>query len=446
MVACPHHDCSAALGGIDYFYPVLGGCPFYLHPVLVFRSGRLRGRKENTTQVNNYRGWLVPQYAFKNQGKRFLIAALDRIGSLIVSPFRFFQHPVDVHKIRRILIIRLDSLGDLLMTRPAIHALRKRFPQAQIELLMSEKWAPLFHQTSEVDKVIAWEAAWHEGRRSFPWMIRSLFRLAQKLRRQKFDLAIDFRGDMRHILLMALAGIPHRYGYGITGGGFLLTHQGRYAFDRHQVFVNLGLLEGLGIDEEPIQIPLAVSRESYRKFWDKEIVRSIGVDRPRIIIHPGAAYPSKRWPVKKYAEIITALLKDRLGIMVLIGTQNEKNEMNQLVFNDPGVLDLRGMTALEELPALFEACDLYLGNDSGPAHLAATQGLEVISVFSGTNDYRAWHPWTKSLSLIRYNVPCSPCEARQCPLIHHDCMEKISVPEVISKVKEVLIRKGQLRV
>ncbi|MBI3313818.1 MAG: glycosyltransferase family 9 protein [Candidatus Omnitrophica bacterium] len=384
------------------------------------------------------------RYAFKAWWKRALIALMDFAGYLIFAPFRFKSVFVP-HKIQRILIIRLDSLGDVLMTRPAVHALRKHLPHARIELLVSEKWEALFRDTTEVDEVIALKENWLDQKLSWMATLRNIILLSKALRRKKFDLAIDFRGDLLNILLMTLAGIPRRYGYGITGGDFLLTHSAHYAFDRHQVFVNLALVDDLVQEEDPGQAPLAINRERYRKFWDKEAIRRLGEERPRIVIHPGAAYPSKRWPGQKYRELIMSLLNERLGSVILIGTRKEKEEMKNLNFSGTEILDLRGETTLEELPVLFEACDVYIGNDSGPAHLAAAQGMEIISIFSGTNDFRVWHPWTKTLHLFRHDVPCSPCEAKECPLKHHDCMEKISMNDVLSKLKEILVRKGQLR-
>jgi len=134
--------------------------------------------------------------------------------------------------------------------------------------------------------------------------------------------------------------------------------------------------------------------------------------------------------------LIARVLDQNLAQIFLIGTETEKQEMP--FAPRPGLMDMRGKTALEELPILFDLCDLFVGNDSGPAHIAAAQGIETVVLFSGTNEAAVWKPWTSRLHLLQHAVPCSPCEAKICPLGHHDCMKKINVDEVFEKIKMLL--------
>ena len=380
------------------------------------------------------------RYAFKNKSKRFWAALGDAVGHAAFLVPRFLKPKLDLARIKKILVIRLDHLGDVAMTRPALQALFNHFPHAQIDLLVPAETAPLLQDSREVRKILTMEHSWF-SKSSLKEQWREAQNILGHLKEQHYDLGIDFRGDLRNILLMAFAGIPERFGYGRTGGGFLLTYLGKYSRKEHQVELNRKLLRPLGIDEEPANEPFLYSQSRKLQFWESTGRLLPEGARPRIVIHPGAGYPSKRWPASKFKTLIERILAENLGPIILIGTETEKNLLS-LDVRDPRLIDLRGKTRLEELPILLDACHVFIGNDSGPSHIAAAQGLPLILLFSGTNDALVWHPWAKSIALIRHEVPCSPCEARECPLIHHDCMEKISVEEVLAQLRVALNKAG----
>jgi heptosyltransferase-2 len=232
-------------------------------------------------------------------------------------------------------------------------------------------------------------------------------------------------------------------GYGITGGGFLLTHEGKYSFEEHQVILNMALLRAMGINEAALPEPFTYSGERKRRFWNlhgEELARA-GSSK-RIVIHAGAGYPSKRWPPERYDELVKRILYSKLGQIVLVGTEAEKELWKCPSEKSNWIVDLRGKTRICDLPILYDTAQVFVGSDSGPAHIAAAQGLEVVVIYSGTNDHRVWCPGTEHLNLIRHPVDCSPCEARTCPLQHHDCMKKISVSRVFDAIKAVLYAKN----
>lgn len=356
-------------------------------------------------------GRFLPQYAFRRWEKRAAACLLDLIGSLFFLPLKFIGRRSHHDSPRKILVIRLDSIGDVVMTKPAIEALRRKFPKAEIDLLIAPQAASLFQHEPELCRVIEFKPSRH---------------ILSKIRKNRYEVGIDFRGDLRNILLMTLAGIPCRLGYGRTGGGFLLTSCPPYDLKKHQVFLNMRLLTFFGIYGGPVL-------SSFRH--EKDSINASLPGKPRIAIHMGAGYPSKRWPKENYLQLIDRIRNEGLGEIILIGTEEDRNEI-PIVEGD--VIDLRGKTDLADLAVLFETCDLFVGNDSGPAHIAAAQGIDVFVIFSGTNDAARWHPWTNRLHLERHVVPCSPCESRECPLGHHDCMKKIPVGRVLSRVKGIL--------
>ena len=376
-------------------------------------------------------------YVYKHGPKRIAASLLDAAGDLLTLPFR--RPPVKVGNPKKILVIRIDQIGDAVMTRPAIKRLAESFPHAPIDVLASEQTAPLFRATPGISEVLVFQNSWLSTGASFFSSLAASGRIITLLRSKRYDLGIDFRGDLRSIALMAVAGIPIRVGFGITGGGFLLTHEASFPRDTHQVESNCRLLSVLGLELKAQGLDRFDYSKSHQEGFQQRLGSLLGESGlPRILIHPGANYPSKRWPQENFKELISKISRENMGRVILIGSNDEKDVL--AINGSEHIADLRGLTRLEDLPVISDLCDLYIGNDSGPAHIAAAQGMEVVLLASGTNDIRYWHPWTNRLHLVQHTVPCSPCEARECPLGHHDCMTKISVSQVMQVVRTILQR------
>lgn len=382
--------------------------------------------------------YLKDRYNFKRWEKRVLAYALDLLGYGATAVWRSLFPPKEPDQIRRILAVRLDHLGDIVMTRPALAALKARYPDAELDVLVSEEYRPLLEGQKDFHQVLGYRMHWFARARDWQRAISEYFAVLDRLRKRKYDLGVDFRGDARNILLMTLASIAKRLGYGRTGGGFLLTRETVYPASDHQVEVNLALLESLGVSAAHALRPFQYSEARRQDFWDRFRDTLGAKNGPRIVIHPGAGYPSKQWGSLKYWELVRRILQEQLGQVVLIGTESEKGDLPDIDASEGALIDLRGKTELADLPVLFDHSDFFIGNDSGPAHLAAAQGLEVLSIFSGTNDSRLWRPWTNRLHLVDHPVACSPCEARVCPLGHHDCMEKIPAERVYQTLEEMI--------
>lgn len=383
-------------------------------------------------------GFLSRRYLFKQRSKRFVVWCFDLAGRILFFPLKLSRRPLDLKQIQHILVIRADHLGDVVMTKPALEALHRRFPHAAIDLLTSVDAAPLYEDAREIREVITWRHNWFSKKSSLREKLFESYALVSYLRARKYDLGIDFRGDLRHILLMFLAGVGHRLGYGMTGGHFLLQERPDYNHLNHQVQLNLALLKNLHVSQDNHLSPFSYSRDQKKNFWDRLGCFLGTTAKPRIVMHLGAGYPSKRWPGEKFLDLIQRIGDQELAEIVLIGTEEERLLLPNTEKIQGKIIDLRGQTSLKDLLILMDSCDLFVGNDSGPAHLAAAQGLESVVIFSGTNHADIWHPWTKRLHLIHHDVPCSPCESEHCPLRHHDCMEKISTAEVLAAIREIV--------
>lgn len=378
---------------------------------------------------------LRQKYRFRTWYKRCLALCFDAFGRLLSrgKPSEF-----NPQTIRKILLVRLDHLGDVIMTAPAVDAVCTAFPQAQIDYLIAAEAAPLYHEDRRFRNILPFHRHWFIKKKTkFFSRWKEIFSLIRRLRAENYDLAVDFRGDLRSILLLSLSRTGFRLGYGVTGGSPLLSYTEKYSAFSHQILLNLKLLECLGIQGKPVLRPFARTDEEKQKFSGSFESLLPPCHLPRLVIHPGAGYPSKRWPGERYKQVIESLLKARSAQMILIGTDEEKSLLPDLP-QDELLVDLRGKTKLRDLLPLLSACQIFLGNDSGPAHIAAAQGLELVILFSGTNDPALWHPWTEKLHLLVHPVPCSPCEAKECPLGHHQCLKEIDTESVLNTIKKIL--------
>lgn len=372
------------------------------------------------------------RYVFKKRWKRVLVAGFDLAGRFLQSFFKRNERNLFFDP-RKILVIRIDSMGDGVLSLSAIQALRKRFPRSQIDFLASPPVKDLFALFFPESKIHLLEKSWLTGR----VILSGLFEITKKIKAERYDLAIDFRGDLRTILLMAWAGIPHRWGRDGAGGGFLLTRQLSSSYEIHEAIENLLLVRG-GLEKPGAPFFLKPSLAE-----DPEVCKWLAPyqDQKKVVIHVGAGYPSKRWPTASFLEIARRIHEEERGVPIFVGGGEEKRLLKPFEKDfDSKFLNLAGKTTLAQLLALLKEADLYIGNDSGPAHLAALLDRKLLIIFSGANDFRKWAPWSNRLRLLTHPVPCSPCEERVCPLKRQVCLQEISVDEVCHAAQEMLQR------
>ena len=364
-------------------------------------------------------------YLFKKKWKRTAIRIFDLLGNCLTL-FGLTRKKFSPEKIRNILVFRVDSLGDGVLTLPAIKFLQERFPKAEIDFVVSPAVQEFYGQYFPLAKLYRMPEV----------TLKNCFQLAETLKKHPYDLGIDFRGDQRIILTMFLARIPHRWGREGTGGGFLLTQRLAHPFTRHEVLENLALVGKNGF-AATAEFPSHSESSRESETAEKWLRASAG--QKKIVIHIGAGYPSKRWSIARFVEVASEIRKRGLGTPIFIGTKEEARllEPYRQKF-DSSWLDLVGKTSLPELLSVLRHADLFIGNDSGPAHLAALLNRKLVVIFSGTNDYRQWAPWSSKLRIVNHPVPCSPCEEKICPLRKQICLEDVSVEEVLQETEALL--------
>jgi len=317
------------------------------------------------------------------------------------------------------------------MALPALCAVRKRFPDAEIAIVARPYVADIYSDQGICNHLIPYDPkALHAG-------LSGRERLASELRQHKFDTALLLQNAFDAAWLAWRAKIPERIGYARDGRSLLLTRAvpvpRNGEIPAHEKFYYLELLRRAGwLDSVPDEsfIGLRVPEEKSRRAEECLLNSGVRQGAVRIAIGAGASYGSaKCWPPSRFAEVANRLQSEANADVILFGTAGEatvstaiSSEMRRLP------IDLTGKTAISDLPALLSQCHLFIGNDSGAMHVAAAVGLPVVAVFGPTDPFGT-APVTPRCSIIRQKPYCSPCFLRRCPTDHR-CMTAITPDNV----------------
>lgn len=373
-------------------------------------------------------------YTLKNKFYVIIIFIFDLIGTTITMPFGLFRvrMPKDI---RKILVIRLDHIGDTIFATPAFHAIKEAYPSARLDVLVNKQSKDVVKNNPHIDRIMTYDAPWFKQKNRRLIKLKEFLRLAKALRGEKYDVGIDLRGDSRHIVLMLLAAIRYRIGYGITGCGFLLNKEVGFRPNVHEFEHNLDILRAVGIRAVYKKSELFITDE--HETFAKEFYTNNGLSEKDFVvcIHSGAGYPSKRWLPKKWAQLINALRQQFNAEIVIIGTKDDKTVSDNIKeIAKTKVIDAVGKTTLNGLAALLKKANLFIGTDSGPSHIAAAVDTPSVILYSGTNDARQWAPLGKKIIIIQKELPCRECEKLKCA--NNVCMDLITVNEVMEAAKK----------
>ncbi len=364
---------------------------------------------------------------------------------------------------KKILLIKLSAVGDVVQTIPILNKLRRRYPAARLDWLVTPPIAELLQHNPAITNVIEFERReW-----STPWRLTpfaSAARLVAKLRAVEYDLVLDLQGQLRSAVFAFASGAPVRIGFdrpranlwassarklpelarkhawqGAREGSWLaytdfisLPTLDMHAVDRYlSAGPMLGLENGTADFSFPIPPEANVRIEALKDYY--------GIGGAKLVaMAPGTIWETKQWRSDAFAEVARAFVQKGFAV-ALIGSARERAVCEDVARLAPGAINLAGETTLSELAALIRGAAICLTNDSGPMHLAVALDRPVVCVFGPTDPLWAG-PYRRNDAVLRAALPCSPCYLRQLSRCAHDhaCMQQVSAAAVIERAESLL--------
>ena len=344
----------------------------------------------------------------------------------------------------RLLVVRLDNLGDVLVTTPAMRALRRALPAAHIALLASPAGAQAGRLNPDIDETIVYEAPWMDPWQTLPQDSDREERTIARLREGAFDAAVIFtsfrQSPLPSAYLCYLANIPLRLAASIDGPGSLLTTRHNHpTTPMHETERGLDLVAAVGIPPAEPDLVLAVPDSAKFAVDNGEWWAPAG---PRIVVHPGCTMPARTYSWEGFAAVAASLVSDLGASVVVTGTADERELVERVVASVPTttrdrVRPCAGELAFAEFCALIDAADLTVTNNTGPMHVAAAVKTPIVALFAWTNPPEQWGPWMVPHRLLNHDVPCKLCYARVCPYTH-DCLRLVTPVQVVAAGAELL--------
>lgn len=347
---------------------------------------------------------------------------------------------------QKILVLRLSAVGDILRTLPAVKAIKRNFPHSSIAWITEEPAEALLKSQPEIDRVILFpRRRWARGMRS-PKNLWGTFvemvRFVKGLRREGYEVCLDFHGSLKSGLLAFLSRSPYRVGYdrrSVREGNFLfsnvkvaLPQQKMNRYER-----NLRLLQGIGMGIDTLEPSLHIPLEDFQYVEGFFREKLDGSKRPWIAVHPGTSSKTayKRWMADRYAQLADRFAAELGATVIFTWGPGEKEwaEGIQRQMQRPSVLAVE-TSRLTQLAEIFRRCDLYVGGDTGPTHIASFVKTPIVVIYGPTDPVinEPYGPHRK----VRRAVGCNPCRKRSCKELR--CLKAVRVEDVFRAAREML--------
>ncbi len=339
--------------------------------------------------------------------------------------------------------VRLDTIGDVLMTSPAIRALKEGHPGRKVTLMTSNRGAEAVALIPEIDDVIIYNLPWMKATPDRPNNSYDKA-IIDCLKKRKFDAAVIFtvfsQNPWASAFLCYLAGIPLRLAQSRENPYQLLTHWVKdietTATARHEVRRQLDMVETIGCTTADERILISVPKDAMRSVRGKLLRRGLDLSRPWLVIHPGASAPSRRYRPDGFAAVASKLIQGGFQI-VFTGDRSERRLVKQIqsMVGAP-TYSLAGYLELVDLAALLKLAPMLVSNNTGPVHVAAGVGTPVVDIYALTNPQH--QPWCVPSRVISHDVPCKNCLKSVCPLGHHNCLRLVRPAQIVQAVYSLM--------
>jgi lipopolysaccharide heptosyltransferase II len=344
---------------------------------------------------------------------------------------------------RRVLAVRLDALGDVVMTGPALRALRATAPGRRLSLLTSPAGAAVAQLLPGVDEVLVYEAPWVKATppRAEPGEDLAL---VARLASGAFDAAAIFtvysQNPLPAALACYLAGIPRRLAHCHENPYQLLTDwvadPEPAAGVRHEVQRQLDLVAAVGAATDDARLRLILPATAVTAA--DALLEGLGLDGGRqwVAVHPGGTAPSRRYPAEHFADVVRGVVDS--GVAVVLTGSADEQPLVSAIQRAAGVpaRSVAGLLGVAELAALLGRARALVSNNTAPVHLAAAMGTPVVDLYAQTNPQHT--PWAVPHRVLFHDVPCKYCYKSVCPLGHHDCLRRVTPEAVVAAVLELL--------
>ncbi|ACL70636.1 putative lipopolysaccharide heptosyltransferase III [Halothermothrix orenii] len=336
--------------------------------------------------------------------------------------------PDHIQKAKRILIIDLLYLGDLIFATPFIRNLRYNYPDARIDMVVNSNFHDIIAGNPYLDNIYPYDKKWD---------LKESFAFARGLKANNYDVGLNIHGNWRTALLLKLINPRSTAGFATRGRGIFLDKKLKPAGGCHMVEVYLDFLEELGLNIKNKDLELRLDKtaeDNMIAFLRKNGVRG---KEHLVGINTGGTWPAKRWPGERFAALADRLQKEYEGVRVIFtggpGDVDRVYSIIKKMETEPVVA--AGKTTLPELVALVRLCDVVISGDTGPVHVSAAVGTPTLTLF-GPSDEVKYRPYGTEHRIIYRDIDCRPCGQQECPEGHHRCLREISVDEVFEEIKK----------
>jgi len=345
---------------------------------------------------------------------------LDYAGYMACSLFKFKPFP---EHIKKILVIELLRVGDLLAITPSLKALKKKFPQAQIDIVVQPSMKNVLAEDKNVNRIIAYKG--------------NVSRLVRELKEEGYDLGVLFHpGSLRMSLALLLGKVKYRIGgtpdVGILyGRGFFLHKKVKPSFRwQHKVDDNLLVVAGIGAQTNDRRMHISVNKKA--TVHVKQMLRknNVGKYEKVVIVHPGSEYETQRWYPERFAEVADELMGKYKKKVVFTGVESQAKQVTDIINKmKKKPLNFVGKTNMQEYVALVDRAEMVVSVDTSIIHIASALNKRIVSLFGPTLPER-WGPTSRKGAAIQNKQVCTGCRRYRCLIKTHECMKSITSDQV----------------
>ena len=323
-----------------------------------------------------------------------------------------------------ILIILPNWIGDVVMSLPAIEAIREFFPHREVYILIKKPIYPLIEENCRTLKI---KHIFYSEKN-----FKETINIIKKLKKYNFEKCFILPRSYRMFLIALFSSVKEKYGYGdFIKNLFYVKSLKRdeKSLSKHRVYYYLDVTK-LYKDIDSFKAPLIKISKKYTE-WAKDFLKEKGINKEFLIgLNPGATYGlAKCWGKEKFKNLIESLLEKNPDFKFIIFGGKDNIAYNSYFDNIKNSFNLTGKLSLIETAALINECKIFVTNDTGPMHIADALKKEIIAIF-GPTDPNETPPFQMNKFIVYENLECSPCKKRECPLKHNKCMENISVEKI----------------